>query len=105
MTGDFYEGSDLKLQISLKGMGFDQAKDHYTIDLYNDNDKLSYTGDDVIKESDGSYYLPIRYDDIHSGSLVVVITAFVEDADFQPDGLRREVLKPINIGPIRKVPK
>ena len=103
--GDFYEGSDLKLQISLKGMGFDQSKDYYTIDLYNDADVLHYDKNNVRPDGEGNYYLPIAYDDIHSGSLTVVITAFVEDADFPPDNLRREVLKPINIGPIKKISK
>lgn len=105
MIGDFYEGSDLKLSINIKGMGFDQSRDYYTIDLYNDSDKKTYTRDAVIPDRDGNYYLPIHYNDIHSGSLIAVITAYVPDIDFAPSGLRREVLKPINLGPIRKIGK
>ena len=103
MIGDFYEGSDLKLEISLSGMGFDQSTDDYLIDLYNNGDKLSFDQTDM-REEEGHYYLPVPYDRIHSGSLFVVVTAIVTDADF-PEGKRREVLRPVNIGPIRKISK
>lgn len=102
MIGDFYEGSDLKLKIELEGMEFNQASDYYKIDLYNNDKKLTYTRADMKDDGEGNYYLPIQYDQIESGSLVLVITAEVEDVDF-PNGKRREVLKPINICTIKKV--
>ncbi len=102
MIGDFYEGSDLKLKIELEGMGFNQDSDHYTIDLYNNDRKLTYTERDIKDDREGNHYLPIQYDQLESGSLVLVITAEVDDIDF-PNGKRREVLKPINICTIKKV--
>ena len=102
MIGDFYEGSDLKLKIELEGMEFNQASDYYKIDLYNNDKKLTYTRDDIRDDGEGNYYLPIPYNQIESGSLIIVITAEVDDVDF-PNGKRREVLKPINVCTIRKV--
>lgn len=102
MIGDFYEGSDLKLKIELSGMEFDQSRDNYTIDLYNNDKKLTFTKQSMKHDGDGNYYLPIPYDQIESGSLIIVITAEVDDTDF-PNGKRREVLKPINVCTIKKV--
>ncbi len=104
MIGDFYEGSDLKVKVNLRASGFNQSSDNYIIKLYNDDDELTFTQTDVKGDGNGNYFLPVPYDAIHSGSLIVQPIAFVHDDDF-PDSIRRIAGVPVNLGPIRKVKK
>ena len=101
MTGGFYEGSDIKLKVDVRGMGFDQSSNNYQIDIYNDNDKLTFTQNDMIGDGEGNYFLAIPYNRVHSGSLVMVVTAFVPDTDFGT--VRRDVAKPIRLPNVIKI--
>ena len=102
MFGDIYEGSDVKVKINLRASGFDQSSDGYIIKVFNDSDELTFTQDDVKPDGNGNYFLPIPYDRIHSGSLIVQPIALVHDEDFA-EGIRRIAGVPVNIGPVRKV--
>ena len=99
---ELYDGSDVKVKVNLRASGFDQSTDDYIIKVYNGDDELTYTQVDVKTDGQGNYFLPISHEDVHSGSLVVQPIAYVHDDDF-PEGKRRIVGKPVNVGPIIKV--
>ena len=98
---DFYEGSDAKLLIDLKAIGFNQADDNYIIEVHNNDDVLTFNQNDIRDDAEGNHFLPITRDKLHAGSLVVVITVLIPDSHF-PDGIRREKAKPIVLPPVKK---
>lgn len=89
-NGFYYDGEDLKFQISVTAVGFDQGSDNYNIDFYSEEQKLcSFTQEDV-KSNDGKYYLPVPSNKLQEGPLKIVVTAFVPDSDFE-SGYRKEI--------------
>jgi len=102
MVGDFYEGSDAKLLVDVKALGFDQEKDDYTIELFNNNDRRVFYKKDVKgPDSEGNYFLPVTKDKLKAGSLIAVVTVKIPDEMF-PNRIREEKAKPINLGPIKE---
>lgn len=95
-----YEGSDVKLLIDIKAIGFDQSSGdaQYTIELYNNGKKKVYTQNSIRTDGEGNHFLPVKKTDLEAGSLVAVVTVKIPDMDF--DGYREEKAKPINLGPI-----
>jgi hypothetical protein len=108
MAGNFYEGSDAKLLIDVKALGFSQESDNYTIELYNNDRTYAFTQADVKKDDEGNFILPVVKNNnrikLEAGSLIAVVTVRIPDEDF-PGGYREEKAKPINLGPIMPLMK
>lgn len=104
MARPIYEGSDVKLLIEVKAIGFNQSTDGYTIDLYNNDRKITFSQNNVITDSEGNHFLPVTKGNLNAGSLYAVVTVRIPDADFAA-GYREEVVAPINLGPVLPVLK
>ena len=108
MAGNFYEGSDAKLLIDVKALGFSQKSDNYTIELYNNEDKYTFTQAEVKEDDEGNFILPVVKDNnrikLKAGTLIAVVTVMIPDTDF-PGNYREEKAKPINLGPIMPLMK
>lgn len=89
-NGGYYEGSDLKFELNISVTGFDQNKDDYNIDVYCGSQKVYSFNQDDVKSSDGKFYLPVPADNLVSGLLKIIVTAFVPDNDFD-SGYRKEI--------------
>lgn len=104
MARDIYEGSDAKLLIDIKATGFVQSGGLYKIDLYNNDNKITFTQDSIVEDSEGNCFLPVTKDKLHAGPLFAVVTAKIPDSHFS-SGYREEVARPINLGPVLPVMK
>lgn len=102
MAKEYYDGSDIKLQVKITGMGFNQAVNSYTIDIYNAGNKITFDQTDMRSDIDGNYYLPIPRSTLQPGTLTMVVTGIVPDSDFDA-GVRVDVAKPIKLGKIVEV--
>lgn len=83
----YYIGTDLKFLLTITGEGFDMTTDNYDVSFICGDDHQDYTQDDVV---DG--YLIVDSTKFKTGTLRVVVTAYVPDEDFQETGVRREVM-------------
>ncbi len=95
----YYIGLDLKFRVAIEAPGFNQVSDNYTLDFYCGKEKMSFTQDDVIEDTDGNFFLFIPTSELSPGIMKMVITAFVPDDD-SPTGIRKEV-GVVNLGPLR----
>lgn len=105
MAGDIIYPSDLKVMFSVRGIGFDQDADRYTVDLYTGSKKLTFQSTDsthIKRDDDGNFYLVVPGTSLEPGSLMLVVSAQIRDEDF-PGGYRAEVSKPIRLKPVVKI--
>ena len=98
-NGRYYTGTDLKFQITLTADGFNQATDRYDIDFYCGAKVIHYTQSNIVRGSNGNFYLLIPTKELAPGMMRMVITAYVPDTDF-PKAVRKEV-ESITLGPLK----
>ena len=98
-NGRYYIGTDLKFKITLTAEGFDQGRDNYEIDFYCGDGHKHFTQDDVVKGTDGNFYIFIPTSDFTPGITKMVITAYIPDRDIS-GGVRKEI-ESIILGPLK----
>lgn len=100
LNDSYYIGSGIKLKVNITGEGFNQATNPYTIVATCGGKSVTYTQEDMESDS-GNYYLSVDTSSFRSGTLKLIITAFVPDESF-PNGYRKEIdVK--TIGPLRNI--
>lgn len=85
-------GTELKINIGIEPI------DGYTMDDYDFNAEffvyrnktVSVSKNDMVRVDENNYIALLDSNDVGSGRLMVVVTAYIPDSDFQ-DGLRTEV--------------
>ena len=105
MAGDIIYPSDLKILFSVRGIGFDQDVDRYTVELYTGSKKLTFQSTDINhikRDDDGNFFLVVPGAELDPGSLMLFVRAQIRDEDF-PGGYRTEVSKPIRLRPVVKI--
>ena len=100
-NGKYYIGEDLKFKIILTADGFDQETDRYDIEFICGGYSHTYTQDDIVKGTEGCYYLLIPTASLAPGMMKMIITVYVPDTDFT-SGIRKEV-ESISLGPLKPV--
>jgi len=103
MEGSWYQGSDIKTQVTLTAAGFDMDLDEWSIHVYLNGKKVhTYPKHNCRRDDDGKWYCCISRDYLKkSGSLMLVGEAGIQDTDFE-DGLRHET-DVAKIGTYKKV--
>ena len=86
-TQSYYIGTDLKFNVNITASGFNQDTDPYTITVYCGNRKIVFTQDDVVVDG-ANHYILVNTDLLKTGTMKFVVTAEVNDDDFDH---RREV--------------
>lgn len=88
----YYIGTDLKFALDITGEGFSMDDDDYEIELSCGNKKVPVSKQEVIDASDeDGYYLLVDSSKFPSGTLHMVVTAYVPDNSFKTK-VRREVM-------------
>lgn len=104
MASEYYKGTGLKIQIAITAEGFNQDENDYNIDIYCGEEELNFTQDDMVPDGQGNYLLPLPTDTLTEGKIMMVVTAYVPDADFADcGGIRKEVSAPITIGRLKEM--
>ena len=89
---------------SVRGMGFDQDIDKYTVELYTGSKKLTFQSTDttsIKRDADGNFFLVVPGRNLEPGSLMLIVHAWIKDEDF--GGYREEWSKPIRLKPVIKI--
>lgn len=102
MASEYYKGTGLKIQIEITAQGFDQSRDHYTIDVVSGDSVVTYSESNMVTDGEGHWLLPLPTDNLQEGRLKLVVTAYVPDDEF-PGNIRKEVAEPIKVGVIKGV--
>ena len=102
MASEYYKGTGLKIQIAITAEGFNQDEDSYNVDIYCGEEELNFTQEDMVSDGQGNYLLPLPTDTLTEGKIMMVITAFVPDSDFEGN-IRKEVSAPITIGRLKEL--
>lgn len=102
MAEQIWNGTEVKMRLTIEAPGFSMDNDDFTIVLKCGGHSLTFTKDDLVVDEHGNYIVCFDTAPFGSGSVDAVITAYVPDDDFN-DGTRTEVLKLTNIGRICEV--
>ena len=85
-------GEELKYAIAITSSGFDMDIDDWEIELIRGQKSVVLGKSDCVKDIQGKWYFPFDTYGFTPGLVKLIVTAYVNDADF-PDGKRTEIDK------------
>lgn len=87
-----YEGTDLKILVTLTATGFDMDEDDWRIGIKCRNKVVKViTKEEAIRKEDG-WFITVSAEDLKPGTIEIVGYADIPDDDFESE-IRREVAK------------
>ena len=84
-----YRGTEIKFKIELESGGFDMLRDDFDLEVVSGSSRVKLSKDDLYEE-DGVYYGYVNTDELQTGQVKVIATAYVTDKGAS-GGVRQEV--------------
>lgn len=93
MNKTFYKGTELKFKVTLECPGFSMENDNFSLDIVSGKVRVTLGKEDLAvvgEEGNKEYYAYVETDDLPTGNVKVIATAYVDDTGAS-GGKRQEV--------------
>ena len=93
MNKTFYKGTELKFKVTLECPGFSMENDDFSLDIVSGKTKVTLEKEDLAvvgEEGSKEYYAYVETDDMPTGNVKVIATAFVPDEE-ATGAIRKEI--------------